>query len=168
MSERHVIICGVAGSGKTTVSELVAAKLGWPCVEADDFHGSNRDKMARGEALTDADRWPWLDRLNAHLKAQAGPSVLACSALKAAYRARLGDGLVLSFAFLDVPPAVVAARLAARQGHYFGAGLMDSQFAILEPPADALRCDATLPPEVIVDQILAWIGRSDFGETGGR
>lgn len=148
----HLVICGVAGSGKSTVAALTAERLGWTYVEADDFHGPNREKMARGEALTDEDRWPWLNRVNAHLKAQAGPCVLACSALKAAYRARLADGLDLRFAFLDAPPELVAARLKGRTHSYFPASLMDSQFAILEPPADALRLDAALPAETLAEQ----------------
>ena len=151
------VVLGVAGAGKTSVGAAVAAALDWPFADADDFHPpANVAKMARGEGLTDADRAPWLDRLNALLCAHAEreePLVLACSALRAAYRARLAEGvhgLPLRWVWLDAPPGVIARRLAARPGHFAGTALLPSQLAAFEPPEGAWRVRAERPlPEVV-------------------
>ena len=151
---------GVTGCGKTTVGALLAQECGWEFHDADDFHpAANVAKMKRGEALTDEDRWPWLERLNAFLLEHDGrgkPLVLACSALKQAYRGRLARGCAAArFIFLDGEPELIRARLAARQGHYMNPKLLDSQFATLERPQDALRLDADASPQELVRQIKA-------------
>ena len=145
---RVVVLMGVAGAGKTTVGTALADALGWDFVDADDHHDAAAlDKIGRGEGLTDADRAPWLERLGALVRrrvADGPPTVLACSALRAAYRDALGagrPGVVL--AWLDVPPDVLVERLAERRGHVAGPDLLPSQLATLEPPADALRLDGT-------------------------
>ena len=154
---------GVTGCGKTTVGALLAQDCGFAFHDADDFHPEeNVAKMKRGAALTDADRWPWLDRLNDLLRdndRQARSVVLACSALKQAYRDRLArDCAAVRFVFLDGDRELIRARLAARRGHYMNPALLDSQFAILEPPQDALRIDAAGSPAELVQQIRKALG----------
>lgn len=149
---------GVTGCGKTTVGALLAQDCGWAFYDADDFHpAENVAKMRRGAALTDADRWPWLDRLNVLLlenERQRNSLVLACSALKQAYRDRLARGCSAArFVLLDGDIGLIRARLAARQGHYMNPKLLDSQFAILEPPQDALRLDAADAPGLLSGRI---------------
>ena len=146
---------GVTGCGKTTVGTLLAQDCGWAFLDADDFHpAENIAKMQRGEPLDDADRWPWLDRLNALIadnERQGKSLVLACSALKQVYRERLARGCAaLRFVFLDGDRELIRARLAARQGHYMNPKLLESQFAILERPQDALRLDASESPAELV------------------
>jgi gluconokinase len=153
-----LILMGVTGCGKTTVGVLLAKDLGWAFHDADDFHpAENVAKMKRGEPLGDADRWPWLDRLNAFLiehDSHGRNLVLACSALKQAYRERLARGCAAArFVFLDGEPELIRARLAARQGHYMNPKLLDSQFATLERPADALRLDAGASPAALARSI---------------
>jgi gluconokinase len=134
----HIVVMGVAGCGKTTVGEELAAALGWNFAEGDRDHPqASVAKMAAGIPLTDDDRWPWLRVLAGRIAAEdrAGRSlVLACSALRRAYRdvLRSGGGRV-RFVHLHGDRAVLAGRLAARAGHFFPAGLLDSQFAALEP-----------------------------------
>lgn len=149
---------GVTGCGKTTVGALLAKDCGWAFYDADDFHpADNVAKMKRGEPLSDADRWPWLDRLNALLldgERQGESLVLACSALKQVYRDRLARGCASArYVLLDAEPQIMRARLAARRGHYMNPALLDSQFAILERPQDALRLDAGGSPEELVRSI---------------
>jgi gluconokinase len=153
-----VILMGVTGCGKTTVGELLAQDCGWEYRDADDFHtAENVAKMKRGTPLDDEDRWPWLARLNTLLRdsERDGRSlVLACSALKQAYRDRLTGGCANArFVFLDGERKMIRARLAARQGHYMNPKLLDSQFAILEPPQDALRLDAAGSPAALAQAI---------------
>ncbi len=149
---------GVTGCGKTTVGALLAQDCGWAFYDADDFHpAENVAKMKSGTPLDDEDRWPWLDRLNALLldsERQGKSLVLACSALKQAYRDRLARGCASArFVLLDGDPELMRARLAARRGHYMNPALLDSQFAILEPPPDALRLDVSGSPERLVQRI---------------
>lgn len=153
-----VIVMGVTGCGKTTVGAMLAQDCGWKFHDADDFHpAENVAKMKRGEALTDADRWPWLERLNAFLlenERQGSSLVLACSALKQAYRDRLARGCAAArFVFLDGDKELIRARLLARRGHYMNPGLLDSQFDILEWPQDALRLDIGGTPAALVSEI---------------
>jgi carbohydrate kinase (thermoresistant glucokinase family) len=158
-----IVVMGVAGSGKTTVGTALAVALGWRFVDADDHHAAaSVAKMARGEPLDDADRWPWLDRLHAiigeALASNAG-LVLACSALKSSYRARLaGDdaGGRVRFVFLSGTAELFRARLGQRPGHFMKPGMLDSQLATLEPPpsdADAVAVDAALPVATLVSRI---------------
>jgi gluconokinase len=154
-----VILMGVTGCGKTTVGTRLAEKLGWTFRDADDYHpAENVAKMKAGTPLTDADRWPWLDRLNSLLREserEGANLVLACSALKQAYRERLAQGCAkLRFVFLDGAPELMRARLAARRGHYMNPALLDSQFAALERPQDALRLDADASPESLTQALM--------------
>ncbi len=149
---------GVTGCGKTTVGALLAKELGWAFHDADDYHpAENVAKMKSGTPLGDAERWPWLDRLNALLREserEGANVVLACSALKQAYRERLVHGCAAArFVFLDGAPELIRARLAARRGHYMNPALLDSQFAALERPQDALRLDAAAGPDAQVREI---------------
>jgi len=155
-----VVLMGVTGCGKTTVGAQLAQECGWEFLDADAFHPQrNIAKMQRGEALTDADRRPWLDRLNRLLRERAGAGkslVLACSALKDAYRVRLArDCKSLRFILLDGDKTLIRARLAARRGHYMNPALLDSQFAILERPQDALVLDVAAGAGALVQQIRA-------------
>ena len=154
---------GVTGCGKTTVGALLAQDCGLAFHDADDYHpAENVAKMKQGDPLTDADRWPWLDCLNTLLRdsdRQGKSLVLACSALKHAYRDRLTrDCAAVRFVFLDGDRELIRARLATRRGHYMNPALLDSQFTILEPPQDALRIDAAGTPAELVLQIRAALG----------
>ena len=125
---------GVAGSGKSTLGARLAEAMGLPFTEGDDLHSpESRGKMAAGIPLEDADRWPWLDRVGEALVRQEG--VIACSALKRAYRDRIRAraGGPVFFVHLSVPEEEITTRLKARRGHYFDPALQASQRAILEP-----------------------------------
>lgn len=149
---------GVAGAGKTLVGNALAAALGWIFRDADEFHSAaNIAKMSRGDALNDADRAPWLAALRNLIATTISSGehlVLACSALKENYRRELTlDGAAyddVRFVYLDVPSDVLARRLASRPHHFAPPSLLASQLATLEPPADALRVDGTLPVDEIV------------------
>jgi gluconokinase len=159
-----VVLMGVSGSGKTTVGRLLASRLGWAFVDADDFHSAaNVEKMRRGEPLTDADREPWLHALAAALRSRLDVSesvVLACSALKASYRAALHVDARVRFAFLNADAGLLQERLAGRAGHYFNPALLQSQLETLEPPQDALVVDASRPPEELaLDIEQAFVGQ---------
>ena len=152
----QIVVMGVTGVGKTTVGRLIAQRIGARFVDADDFHPpANVAKMRAAIPLDDADREPWLAALNAHLREAAvrGEAVvLACSALKSAYRERLRDGVPqLRFIHLVGTRELIAQRLGARSGHYMNPALLDSQFATLETPGDALRVDIGPSPEAIAD-----------------
>jgi gluconokinase len=160
-----VVIMGVAGSGKTTVGAALAAALGWRFVDADDHHSPESvAKMARGEPLTDADRGPWLDRLRGIIDgtlAGQGKLVLACSALKASYRARLAGpdtGGRVRFVYLAGTAELFRARLTGRAGHFMKPAMLESQLAALEAPADALTVDAAQPVPDLVAQVRAALG----------
>jgi len=155
-----LVVMGVSGVGKTTVGKILSQQTGWPFYDADDFHSpENVAKMRSGIALTDADRWPWLDRLNALLRDadQRGQSaVLACSALKQKYRDRLARELrEIRWVHLEGSFELIKARLDARKGHYMTAQLLQSQFAALEPPINALRIEVTGDPATMARDILA-------------
>jgi len=153
------LIMGVSGAGKSTVGPLLAARLDVPFADADAFHPpANIAKMSRGEPLTDADRWPWLDAIGAWLDARqaAGEGgVVTCSALKRIYRQRLlGARPRVRLVFLQGDPALIAARQAARAGHFMPASLMASQFATLEPPGpeeNPIILSVEPPPEAIAE-----------------
>jgi gluconokinase len=157
-----VVLMGVSGVGKTTIGSALAQRLGWRFIDADDFHpAANVAKMAAGIALEDAERWPWLDKLNAVLRDEAH-AVLACSALKDAYRRRLTAGLAgCRLVYLRGSFELIHARLAERRHRYMPASLLESQFATLEPPAGAIEIDVAAPPSACVAAILERLGRED-------
>ncbi|MDM7922224.1 MAG: gluconokinase [Pyrinomonadaceae bacterium] len=155
-----VIVFGVAGSGKTTVGRLLAERAGFSFIDADDHHPpENIAKMRSGSPLTDEDREGWLTKLRTLLLDSEGAGhnvVLACSALKSAYREKLTVSPAVRFVYLKADPNIIAARLAARPGHFMPANLIESQFATLEEPqSGVITIDATLPPDAIVDHIIS-------------
>ncbi len=156
-----VVIMGVAGTGKTTIGPLLAARFDVPYAEADDFHPqANIDKMTAGTPLTDDDRRPWLDAIGAwaHERAELG-GVVSCSALKRSYRDRLraaAPGVV--FVHLTGDRALIEDRMSHRQGHFMPTALLDSQFATLQPlePDEAgVAVDVAGSPEEITDRAVA-------------
>ena len=157
-----VILMGVAGSGKTTIGQQLAAALGCRFLEGDALHSPDSlAAMQRGMALTDVERRPWLDALHAQLlqAERANESlVVACSALKASYRRRLADGLHPRWIYLTGPEALIRERLRRRSGHFFPEALLDSQLADLEEPSHALVVDVSQPPDLIAGHILAALG----------
>jgi len=160
-----VLIMGVSGAGKTTIGRRLADVLGWRFVEGDDLHpAANIDKMRSGDPLTDADRRPWLERLHVTIVDQVRmnqPAVIACSLLKATYRAMVeeGCGHCVRVVYLKGTADVFRERLIGRRGHFMRPELLDSQLAILEEPADAVVIDAALPPEDIILQIRRNLAR---------
>ena len=157
------VVMGVSGCGKSSVASQLASRTGGLFLDADDFHPpANVAKMAAGTPLTDDDRWPWLDALNQELKTQsetARPLFLACSALRKAYRDRLAAGLPdLRFIYLKGSKELIRQRMQSRENHFMPATLLDSQFAILEEPADAIIAPIEDPIPVIVDRVMQKIG----------
>lgn len=155
---------GVAGAGKTTIGQLLAARLDWAYHDADDFHPpGNVAKMRAGTPLTDADRAPWLARLNAFARTEITEErniILGCSALKARYREQLVAGIdAMQVVYLRGSMGLIAQRLADRRGHFMPPGLLESQFAVLEEPEDAIVVSIDRTPEEIVEQIVAAISR---------
>lgn len=156
-----VVLMGVSGSGKTTIGTLLAQRMQTVFADADAYHSAaNRVKMAAGHALNDDDRQPWLETLNALLRGwfeSKKGGVLACSALKDAYRKTLACGMPegsIVFVLLDGSKELIAERLAERQNHYMNPKLLDSQLATLETPADALRIVNDRAPEEVVSEIM--------------
>jgi len=144
-----VIVMGVSGCGKSTVGQALAASLGWPFFDADDYHPEgNIRKMANGLPLTDEDRAPWLERLRDVLASEhaAGRSaVLACSALKERYRDVLRTAAPeVRFVYLCGTRDEVLQLMSRRTGHFMKPGMLESQFAALEPPRDALSIPVRL------------------------
>jgi len=181
-----LVVMGVSGSGKTTIGRMLADRLQWVFEEGDELHPrANVKKMHAGIALTDKDRKPWLEavRLWIDNKRQKGlPGIIACSALKRAYRDFLGkERPQVHFIYLSGSRKLIAQRLAQRRGHFMPAKLLDSQFLALEEPGadkSATRVDIALPPGAIVDEIMdqllskglivsAQINRQNSGKTNG-
>jgi gluconokinase len=156
----RVVVMGVAGSGKTTIGQLLAVRLGVDFADADDFHTpENIAKMRAGIPLDDEDRWPWLEAIAAWLADHADTGgVVTCSALRRAYRDVLRRGATDAwFLHLVGSPALMAARVRGRGHHFMPAELVESQFEELEPPDTderAVELDASLPPEQIVDRFF--------------
>ena len=148
---------GPAGSGKTTVGELLASQLGWEFADGDSFHSpANIEKMSRGVPLDDNDRIPWLDAIHEAMEqwsAQRRNVVLACSALKKSYRERLQINSAVRLVYLKGTCDLLRQRLHARKGHYATEQILTSQFADLEEPADAITMDVAQSPEEIVLEI---------------
>ena len=133
----RLVVMGVAGCGKSAVGVALSAAIEMPFRDGDDLHpAENIAKMTRGEALTDADRWPWLARVGQALA--DGPMIIGCSALKRSYRDYITKqaGHPVTFVHLAGSRAVIEGRMRARQGHFMPPTLLDSQFAALEVPAD--------------------------------
>jgi gluconokinase len=155
---RAIIVMGVSGSGKTTLGTALAKKLNWTFADADDYHPpANVQKMASGEALTDADREPWLLRLRAlieqHLLEQL-PLVLACSALKASYRQTLTANLEgVKVVFLNGSRELIAGRMKSRE-HFMPTSLLESQLRTLEPPENAIVLDIGQPIEMMMREVM--------------
>ncbi len=155
---RIILLMGVTGAGKTTIGRRLAAELGWPYFEADDFHSAaNRDKMGRGIALDDADRAPWLAAIRARMDdclTAEQSAVFTCSALKEKYRDVLLTGAPgVKLVFLTADIATIQARVYQRKQHFMKAGMVKSQFDALEVPRSALTLDARQTPEAIVTAI---------------
>lgn len=153
-----LILMGVAGSGKTTIGQLLAQELRWPFYDGDDFHPSaNIDKMSRGVALTDEDRVAWLASLRQlieRLLSEHQSAIVACSALKQSYRRDLkGEDDEVQFVYLKGDRDLMRQRLEQRSGHFMKANLLTSQFETLEEPRGVLTVDAARTPQAIVSFI---------------
>lgn len=177
----HIVVMGVSGAGKSTVARVIADRTGAELVDADDLHPPrNIRKLAAGEPLTDDDRWPWLeavrDRMRDHDRSCApgapalggvaqGPDrglVVACSALRRAYRDELRDvRRPVFFVELGTDPELIAARLAARRGHFASDRILESQVLTLEPlgaDEDGMLCPISRPADEIAGDVLAALG----------
>jgi carbohydrate kinase (thermoresistant glucokinase family) len=158
-----LVVMGVAGSGKTTIARTLAERLGWRFQEGDALHPpANVAKMSAGTPLTDDDRWPWLHAIAAVIdtwRAEGASGIVTCSALKRAYRDILiGQREDVRLVHLAGEKAVIAARMAARKGHFMPTALLDSQFATLEPPGtdeNPIVVDIGPEPETIVQALEA-------------
>ncbi|MGZ5195718.1 MAG: gluconokinase [Ramlibacter sp.] len=158
----HVVVMGVSGAGKSAAGEELAKALGLPLVEGDEFHPPrNIEKMRQGLPLGDDDRAGWLDRLGQELVRHPQGAVLACSALKRAYRDKLRHAVpALRFVHLDLAQEQAQQRVAARGGHFYPTSLVASQFDALEDPsaeAGVLVVDASLPPEEVTQRAAEWL-----------
>ncbi|MXM63578.1 gluconokinase [Streptomyces sp. HUCO-GS316] len=153
-----VVVMGVTGTGKSTIGPLLAARLGVPYAEGDDFHPrANIAKMSAGTPLDDADRWPWLDAIGAWARKRTGlGGVVSCSALKRSYRDRLAATAPgITFLHLTGERSLIEDRMAHRRGHFMPRSLLDSQFATLQPLAadePGVAVDVSGSPEEITER----------------
>ena len=155
-----ILLMGPAGSGKTTVGELLAAQLTWEFADGDGFHPpANIEKMSRGVPLTDEDRLPWLQSIRdsmQHSLAQGNSAVIACSALKRSYRELLGispNARSIKLVYLKGSYDLLLERLHSRKGHYMKEQMLTSQLADLEEPTDAITIEVSKSPQQIVSEI---------------
>ncbi len=163
MRIRYIVVMGVAGCGKSTIAERVAERLRWPFIEGDELHPvANVEKMSRGIPLDDEDRMPWLEAVAGTIRewrSQNRPGVIACSALRRAYREVIAGGHDdVCFVYLRGERDLIARRLAKRRGHFMPVRLLDSQFATLEeplvPPERAMELDVSGSPEELTRAVL--------------
>lgn len=167
-----IVIMGVSGAGKSTIAALLANRLGWTYEDADWFHpASNVEKMHSGQPLTDDDRWPWLQGIAAWIDAtrqEGGHGVIACSALKRAYREVLvQDHLDVRIVYLKGDRELIARRMITRHGHFMPPSLLDSQFATLEEPAgdeNPVVVSIEARPTTVVEEIIAKLALAPVGD----
>lgn len=162
MKYKVIYIMGVSGSGKTTIGQQLSERTGYPFYDADDFHTkNNKASMKVGKPLTDADRWPWLQNIQQFVirKIKTGNIIMACSALKEAYRDRLSQSIEenCTWIFLQGDYETILKRVKERTDHYMPSTLLQSQFDTLEVPVKTLMIDIKLAPETILDTILSKI-----------
>lgn len=157
-----VILMGVTSSGKSTIAAELVRLTGWSFAEGDEYHSAaNKAKMHAGIPLTDEDRAPWLASLHDVIVTWVRNSqngIMTCSALKQAYRDVLTKDIpsgICHFVLLEVPVAILQERIESRPGHYMNPALLQSQLDTLELPQDALRVDATGPPQAVAQNILS-------------
>ena len=153
-----IVVMGVSGCGKSTVGETLSQVLAASFLEGDDYHPpENVDKMSRGTPLTNADRALWLDQILSAVNASSAPAIiLSCSALTSYVQKRLLEGTQRSirWIWLSAPQAVIAARLAKRSDHFMPPELLNSQFAALSPPKDAIKIDISGSVEAAMEAIV--------------
>jgi gluconokinase len=169
-----LVVMGVSGSGKSTIAEKLAERLRWSYEDGDKYHpASNVAKMSAGHPLTDEDRWPWLRAIADEIDrvcAASGHAVIACSALKRAYRDILVHGRDdVRIIYLQGTQELVAERLAKRKGHFMPPGLLASQFKTLEPPERSenpvtVSIDASV--DAVVDDIIHQLGLVPINSAG--
>jgi gluconokinase len=165
-----IILMGISGSGKSTVGALAAQRLGWKFLDGDDYHPqANIEKMRNGTPLTDEDRAPWLERIHQVILEQLAshtPTIIACSALKEAYRKILIKNLNdIAFVHLQISYETVLSRLQQRKGHFFPKDLVTSQLSTLETPHHVIMLDANQPLEKVTD-LLSQSVKELIGSTG--
>lgn len=167
-----VVIMGVAGAGKSTLGQLLANELGCAFIDGDSLHpAANIEKMAHGIPLTDADRAPWLAAIHARIVESYQRHeglVIACSALKRRYRETLAVGVRIEWVYLKGSPELIRARLLHRQHHFMTAQMLESQFADLEEPTDAIVVDAAAAPDIEVRKIVDALVSMHATETGDQ
>ena len=158
---RLLVVMGVAGSGKSSVGAAVAVRLGGTYFDGDDLHPrANIEKMSRGTALSDADRWPWLEEVARNLSSRSGLVLVGCSALKRSYRdfitAKAGERV--TFIYLAGSRQLIARRMGARTGHFMPTSLLDSQFEALEVPGEdelKITIDISGTESEVVEQVIS-------------
>jgi gluconokinase len=154
-----ILLMGTTGAGKTTVGKLLAARLGWTFLDADDFHPqANVEKMKHGIPLTDADRLPWLETIHTELvrlSAAGDNVVLACSALKQSYRDQLSAGLEMPIVYLRGSYNEMRRHIERRHGHFAGESILAGQFADLQEPQHALVLDVSRTPDELSAAVIS-------------